>query len=219
VGRRGRSPCRSTSRRRPRRRHPGRPRARAPRRRRGRAGERPGHTRKRPGQSKVSARARDCTGDAWASGLLTGRRGFSGLRASKTGDRSADCYAMGSHGSSAGAATRRGLCIQLTRFAILEGGQGSRLLPIVSRSEDERHRGISHRGRAATSGSAAVGSHGAACVARAPWVRRPSGLGADADLRADGGRVLPRTNWWTSTRSERRGDRSAAHVFRSQTSV
>ena len=82
----------------------------------------------------------------------------------------------------------------------------------MPRSEDERHSGASHppsgtfkdrRGRAASGGAAAVGSHGAVCVAKAPWVRRPADVGADADLRADGACVLPRTRWWTSTRTER----------------
>ena len=46
--------------------------------------------------------------------------------------------------------------------------------------------------------------------------RRPSRLGAHANLREDGARLLPRAGRWTSTRTEWSGGGGAAHVFRSE---
>ena len=46
------------------------------------------------------------------------------------------------------------------------------------------HRSPSHRGRAASGGSAAMGAHGAVCVAKAAWVVRPRRFGANGARRA-----------------------------------
>ena len=51
---------------------------------------------------------------------------------------------------------------------------------------------------------------------KAARLRRPAGLGAHAHLRQDGAWVLPRTGWWTFTRTERCSGRGSANLFRSE---
>ena len=82
----------------------------------------------------MSASARDCREDAWASGLLRGRRVFSRLRASKTGDQ----HALPRGAGEPGHAVWRG------------GGRGAR--DRVTKVREEGARGVSgvrrgHRAR------------------------------------------------------------------------
>lgn len=169
----------------------------------------------------MSATSRDCRSEPWASGVLCGRRAVARcrLRASKTGGDDAlpggggqpghSLWRRGRGGAGDRAAAVReegagvrtavpGLRASSLRWMRGDAArcvqlQRSRLLPVVPRPEDGGDGGASHRrGLAGRGASSPVGTDGAVRMAQASRVRRGAVLGADAAVRQDGARLLPR---------------------------